>query len=83
MIGAIDMSLRGGRRDPGPGKTIGRPAGTTKAESEKRKAVSLSLQPDEIEALDALCAQMGLNRSDFVRYAMRHGAVLLALKQEA
>jgi hypothetical protein len=78
------MSPRGGKRDPGPGKTIGRPQGTTGTGSgTKRKAIAISLQPDEETKLDAICASMGLNRSDFVRLAMRHAGVLAALKQEA
>ena len=78
------MSPRGGKREPGPGKTIGRPTGSTGTGSgTKRKAIAISLQPEEEAKLDAICASMGLNRSDFVRLAIRHAGVLAALKQES
>lgn len=48
---------------------------------EQRKQLQISLSPDEAARLDKICAGMGLNRSDFVRRAMKlHW--LLALSDE-
>lgn len=81
MIGVIDMSPRGGVREAGEGKKLGRPTGS--GSGRKRQGVIISLQPEELERLDAICSQMNVNRSDFVRFAMKHSGVLLALKQES
>jgi hypothetical protein len=44
--------------------------------------VSVSLLPDERERLVAICTEMSITKSDFVRLALRHRAVLAALAKE-
>mgnify|MGYP000977471479 FL=1 len=47
-----------------------------------RLAVAISLQPEEKEELERICAELGMTQSDFVRLALKHGAVLAALHRE-
>ena len=65
---------------PGPGQVRirVRACGTGR----KRLAVAISLQPEEKEALERICAELGMTQSDFVRLALKHGAVLAALHRE-
>lgn len=72
---------RGGKRTPSPGKELGRPRHHPRDGQRPRrtKALSISLYPDEIEALDALLQANGnMERSEFVRRSIRH-VWLLAL----
>ncbi len=69
------MTPQGGAR-PGAGRPTG--SGTGR----KRLAVAISLQPEEKEELERICAELGIGQSDFVRLALKHSAVLAALYRE-
>lgn len=69
------MSPRGGPR-PGSGRKLGSGAGRQVV------TVSVSLSPEEREQLTAICAEMDITQSDFMRLALRHAAVLAALHKE-
>ena len=47
----MKKSGRGGKRTPRPGKKIGRPPGTKKAEAEKKKNLNIRIRPDLAEWL--------------------------------
>jgi hypothetical protein len=68
MERTITVMPRGGARKPGPGKRMGRPPGT--GAGVKRLAVSISLQPEELDCLTSLCEKLGMDRSEFVRRSM-------------
>lgn len=62
-------SNRGGRRLPGPGKTLGR----NKIDPDKKKKiVSLSLSPDTISDLDKLAQEKGCSRSQYIEMLINY-----------
>lgn len=60
---------RGGQRE-GAGRKRQYPEGEPRPRN--RQPVQISLLPEELEQLTALCDELGLNRSDFVRKAIQH-----------
>jgi hypothetical protein len=72
------MSPRGGRRTPGEGRKLGRPRIHPEGEPRPRETIptTISLYPDEHAQLDAICAELGIGQSDFVRRAIAHAWVL-------
>ncbi len=69
------MTPQGGAR-AGAGRPKGSGSGRTVV------TVSMSLKPEEKAQLDAVCAELGITQSDFVRLALRHAAVLAVLHRE-
>lgn len=69
MKGQTTMT-RGGYRE-GAGRKRQHPEGEPRPRN--RQAVQISLLPDELEQLTALCDELGLNRSDLVRRVIEHG----------
>ena len=65
-------------------KKTGRPPGRPKGSGDGRQVVtvSVSLSPEERERLTAICAELDITQSDFMRLALRHAAVLAALHKE-
>lgn len=64
---------KGGVRQPGPGKALGRPRLHPEgARARIAKTVSASLDPDEYERLKALLGELQINQSDFLRRCLKH-----------
>lgn len=63
------MSPRGGKREAGPGKRLGRPRIHTEGSKAPRRAVTISasLDPEEAAQLDLLLEELKITRSDFIR----------------
>ena len=56
---------RGGRRTPGPGKSIGRPASKG-----PREQIGLRLGPESAKRFRAICAARGLSQSEWVEWLL-------------
>lgn len=74
----VTTMTRGGARQPGPGKALGRPRLHPEGEPRPRatKSTTISLYPDELEKLTQLCEELGIDRSEFVRRAMANAWLL-------
>jgi hypothetical protein len=61
------MSPRGGKREPGPGKSVGRPRVHAPGERiHNTVTVSFSITPEEREQLHELLADLDLKQSEFL-----------------
>lgn len=69
------MSPRGGRRNPGPGKTLGRPPGSTSPDRLVPRTVQLTAE--QHAAVTALAERHGLRYNEVFREITRRGLVEL------
>lgn len=62
----MTLHPHGGKRTPGPGKKLGRPA-----TGKTRKSIMVNIGPDVLEALDTKADNMGLSRSDMLNQILQ------------